>query len=152
MEAKADTEENMQFAAFRHHGRVQVLAAGVAISALLAGAGAPRAAECGDLAGKVFGQATIVAATSVSPLARHRDSPLMAFHPRVVWMRFARAARGAYFRHKRPEAPPRHAINWCVWFKRLVAKLALHAAWMKDARQSSTYSNAERVFQPRTGG
>jgi hypothetical protein len=67
MEAKADTEENMQFAAFRHHGRVQVLAAGVAISALLAGAGAPRAAECGDLAGKVFGQATIVAATSVSP-------------------------------------------------------------------------------------
>ena len=57
----------MQFAAFRHHGRVQVLAAGVAISALLAGAGKPRAAECGDLAGKVFGQATIVAATSVSP-------------------------------------------------------------------------------------
>ena len=57
----------MQFAAFRNYARVQVLAAGVAISALLAGAGAPRAAECGDLAGKVFGQATIVAATSVSP-------------------------------------------------------------------------------------
>ena len=55
----------MQFT--RHQGRVQLLAAGVAISAFLAGAGAPRAAECGDLAGKVFGQATIVAATSVSP-------------------------------------------------------------------------------------
>jgi hypothetical protein len=66
MEAKADTEENMQFVAC-HHGRMQVLAAGVAIVAFLAGASTSQAAECGDLAGKVFGPATITAATSVSP-------------------------------------------------------------------------------------
>jgi hypothetical protein len=59
-------------------------------------------------------------------LARRRGSPLMAFHPCVVWMRFGRAARGAYFRDKRAKIPARHAINWCVRFKRLVAKLELH--------------------------
>ena len=57
----------MQFAAFRRHEKIQLLAAGVAISALVAGASASRAAECGDLAGKVFGPATITGATTVSP-------------------------------------------------------------------------------------
>ncbi len=57
----------MQFAAFRRHEKIQLLAAGVAISALVAGASVSQAAECGDLAGKVFGPATITGATTVSP-------------------------------------------------------------------------------------
>ena len=57
----------MQFAAFRRHEKIQLLTAGVAISALVVGASASQAAECGDLAGKVFGPATITGATTVSP-------------------------------------------------------------------------------------
>jgi Tannase and feruloyl esterase len=57
----------MQFVAFRCRERLFLLAGGAAISALVAGASASQAAECGDLAGKVFGPATITAATSVSP-------------------------------------------------------------------------------------
>jgi hypothetical protein len=58
----------------------------------------------------------------------------MAFHPRVVWMRFGRAARGAYFRDKRAEIPARYAINWCVRFKRPVTKLALHGVTVGHRR------------------
>ena len=42
----------MPFAAFRRREKIQLLAAGVAIGALVAGASASQAAECGDLAGK----------------------------------------------------------------------------------------------------
>jgi Tannase and feruloyl esterase len=43
------------------------LAAGVALCALVAGAGAAAAADCSALAGKSFGPATITGATSVTP-------------------------------------------------------------------------------------
>jgi len=43
------------------------LASGTAAAALIMGAGGALASNCGDLAGKVFGPATIVAATTVSP-------------------------------------------------------------------------------------
>ena len=59
-----ETCSSPPFAALKE---LQLLAAGVAISALVAGASAAQAAECGDLAGEVFGPATITAATSVSP-------------------------------------------------------------------------------------
>jgi hypothetical protein len=81
-------------------------------------------AATGDVLGRFSPQ--VLDDWTPAPFARRRGSPLMAFHPRVVWMRFGRAARGAYFRDKRAEIPARHAINWCVWFKRLVTKLALH--------------------------
>ena len=79
-----------------------------------------------------------------APLARRRGSPLMVFHPRVVWVRFGRAARGAYFRDKRAEIPARHAINWCVWFKRPVAKLALHGVADKRCAPQSTFLSVTR--------
>jgi feruloyl esterase len=57
----------MQFTGFRRHEMIQLLAAGVAFCALVMGANAAQASECGDLAGKLFGQATITGATAVSP-------------------------------------------------------------------------------------
>ena len=57
----------MQFTTSRRDETMRLLAAGVALSALVTGATSARALDCGDLAGKVFGQATITAATSVSP-------------------------------------------------------------------------------------
>jgi hypothetical protein len=79
-----------------------------------------------------------------APLARRRGSPLMAFHPRIVWMRLGRAAGGAYFRDKRAKVPAHHAINWCVWFKRPVAKLPLHGVADKRCAPQSTFLSVTR--------
>ena len=52
------------------------LAGATAVGALALAAGAARAADCGDLAGKTYGEATILAATTVSP-----PSSLMGLDP-----------------------------------------------------------------------
>jgi feruloyl esterase len=67
IKAKLTGERNMQCAASSRYTPLHPIAAGIAISALVAGAGGALASDCGDLAGKVFGPATITAATTVSP-------------------------------------------------------------------------------------
>src|SRR6476661_5907865 len=55
IKAKLTGERNMQFAASSRYTPLHPIAAGIAISALVAGAGGALASDCGDLAGKVFG-------------------------------------------------------------------------------------------------
>jgi len=57
----------MGFAASLRLTRIHLTAIGVTASALVAATSVASAADCGDLAGKVFGPATITAATTVSP-------------------------------------------------------------------------------------
>jgi hypothetical protein len=57
----------MVFGVSSRSKRSILLASGTAAAALVTGAGEALASNCGDLAGKVFGPATIVAATTVSP-------------------------------------------------------------------------------------
>jgi hypothetical protein len=56
----------MAFGVSGRRERSILLGSGIAAAALIMGAGGALASNCGDLAGKVFGPATIVGATTVS--------------------------------------------------------------------------------------
>ena len=57
----------MPFAVYGRREWLFLLTSGAAVAALVAGANGAFASDCGDLAGKVFGPAKIVTATTVSP-------------------------------------------------------------------------------------
>ena len=70
----------MPFVVYRRRERLFLLTSGAAVAALVAGANGAFASNCGDLAGKVLGPATIVAATTISP----RSSQLGGDPPKPV--------------------------------------------------------------------